>query len=80
MICGGKTDEAQLYIEPTLIRCTADSTAPIMQEEIFGPLLPIIVIPDIKFAINFIRARCVHSTHAHTVGIQTYTSTDIEPN
>ena len=52
VISGGKHDESQLFIEPTLLRCSADSNAPIMQEEIFGPLLPIITIPDIKFAVN----------------------------
>ncbi len=41
ILVGGKTDEAQLYIEPTLMDdILMDS--PIMKEEIFGPILPII--------------------------------------
>lgn len=41
IVAGGKTDRAQLYIEPTLLDNIALDT-PIMQEEIFGPLLPIL--------------------------------------
>lgn len=38
---GGHQDADKLYIEPTLlVQVTAD--APIMQEEIFGPILPVI--------------------------------------
>jgi aldehyde dehydrogenase (NAD+) len=38
---GGQYDEAALYIAPTLlVQVTPD--APVMQEEIFGPLLPVI--------------------------------------
>lgn len=41
ILAGGRTDEAALQIEPTLLdRVSLDS--PIMREEIFGPLLPII--------------------------------------
>jgi aldehyde dehydrogenase (NAD+) len=41
-IChGGKTDEKNLQISPTLIY-KADWSLPVMQEEIFGPLLPIL--------------------------------------
>lgn len=38
---GGQQDADKLYIEPTLlVQVTAD--APVMQEEIFGPILPVI--------------------------------------
>ena len=41
IITGGKTDQAQLYISPTLMdQVTVESQ--IMKEEIFGPILPII--------------------------------------
>jgi aldehyde dehydrogenase (NAD+) len=41
IIYGGKHDAANLFIEPTILDdVTVDS--PIMQEEIFGPLLPIL--------------------------------------
>ena len=41
IIYGGKYDESRLYIEPTLIH-NVSLESPLMQEEIFGPILPII--------------------------------------
>lgn len=38
---GGETDEEGLYIAPTLLE-QVDPSAPVMQEEIFGPILPVI--------------------------------------
>ncbi|WP_121352964.1 aldehyde dehydrogenase [Flavisolibacter nicotianae] len=38
---GGKHDAAAGYIEPTLLEIS-DCSAPVMQEEIFGPLLPVL--------------------------------------
>lgn len=53
---GGKTDPDDLYIEPTiLINVTADD--PIMQDEIFGPILPIVNIENAFDAIKFINGR-----------------------
>jgi aldehyde dehydrogenase (NAD+) len=41
IISGGNYDEADLFIEPTLIE-DVNLQDPIMQEEIFGPIMPII--------------------------------------
>ncbi len=41
VILGGKSDRAQLFIEPTLMDAV-DINSPIMKDEIFGPILPII--------------------------------------
>jgi len=38
---GGETDEQKLYISPTILE-NISITDPIMQEEVFGPILPII--------------------------------------
>jgi aldehyde dehydrogenase (NAD+) len=38
---GGRTDENELYIEPTILT-SSDLNSPIMQEEIFGPILPVL--------------------------------------
>jgi aldehyde dehydrogenase (NAD+) len=51
---GGKTISAERYIEPTVIY-PAKWQEPIMQEEIFGPLLPVLVYSDIQEAIKKIR-------------------------
>lgn len=41
ILYGGKADPETRCIEPTLLECT-DMDAPVMQEEIFGPIFPII--------------------------------------
>lgn len=53
---GGGTDRAKLAIEPTLLdRVTWDD--PVMQEEIFGPILPVLEYDDISDTIPTINAR-----------------------
>lgn len=53
---GGNYDEATRYIAPTILYpVTPDD--PIMQNEIFGPILPVITIESIDEAIQFINAR-----------------------
>ncbi len=52
---GGASDLKSLFIEPTLVNVKAD--APIMQEEIFGPILPLIAMSDTQEIIEFINAR-----------------------
>ncbi|TPX37173.1 hypothetical protein SmJEL517_g00792 [Synchytrium microbalum] len=53
---GGKTNEEDLYIEPTLIVDVAPDSK-ILTEEIFGPLLYIVEIPSMTDAIKYIRQR-----------------------
>lgn len=53
---GGQHEENTCYIEPTvLIDVKADSK--VMQEEIFGPLLPIITVQNVDEAIQFINQK-----------------------
>ena len=54
IFAGGKTISAERYIEPTIL-CPAQWKDPIMQEEIFGPLLPVLAYSNINEAINEIR-------------------------
>jgi len=46
ILLGGKTDKEDKYIEPTLIELS-DESLPVMQEEIFGPILPVISFNDL---------------------------------
>ncbi len=56
ILMGGKTDINDLYIAPTLIDgVTADD--PVMQGEIFGPILPIIEYEKLDDAIRFVNSR-----------------------
>ena len=57
VVLGGQTDEADLYIAPTVIDVEDPATHPAMQEEIFGPVLPMIGYNSIDEAIAFINAR-----------------------
>jgi aldehyde dehydrogenase (NAD+) len=53
---GGKTDAAQRYIEPTVLS-NVGFDAPIMSEEIFGPVLPVIRYKSLDDALAQINAR-----------------------
>ena len=53
---GGEMDAPSRYIGPTLLT-EVDPASPIMQEEIFGPLLPILKVPDMEAAVAFVNAR-----------------------
>ena len=53
---GGDKDESQGRIAPTLLTDVLPDD-PIMQEEIFGPLLPIIKVENIETAIHFVQRR-----------------------
>ncbi|MDQ3230417.1 MAG: aldehyde dehydrogenase family protein, partial [Pseudobdellovibrionaceae bacterium] len=50
---GGRADAGQLLIEPTLLT-GVQRQDPVMQEEIFGPILPIIPVKDLSQAKKFI--------------------------
>ena len=55
---GGGTDRSTCYISPTLIGVTsADLHKPLMTDEIFGPLLPILEVESMDEAIDFVNAR-----------------------
>ena len=58
---GGDVDAKARYVSPTLLEFGSDKTAfersATMQHEIFGPLLPILVVKDESEAIALIRAR-----------------------
>ena len=56
IICGGENSEENHYFEPTLIdRVPEDST--LLQEEIFGPVLPIVTVKDADEAVDFINRK-----------------------
>lgn len=53
---GGKIDTEEKFIEPTvLVDVTSDDL--VMQEEIFGPILPIVNVNNAFDAIKFINGR-----------------------
>ena len=54
VILGGKRDKKDLYIEPTLLQIS-DTNTSVMQEEIFGPVLPIISFANMQDALKIIK-------------------------
>ncbi|WP_330327314.1 aldehyde dehydrogenase family protein [Streptomyces pseudovenezuelae] len=55
-VVGGTSDRTTKYIAPTVL-ADVDPEAPVMQEEIFGPVLPIVTVPGLDAAIDFINDR-----------------------
>ena len=53
---GGQTDPAERYIAPTvLVDVSPDS--PIMQDEVFGPILPVLEIDSVEAVIVWVNSR-----------------------
>nr|XP_056708008.1 aldehyde dehydrogenase family 3 member B1-like [Euleptes europaea] len=53
---GGETDECDRYIAPTVL-ADVKEWEPVMQEEIFGPVLPILTVSGLDEAIQYINCR-----------------------
>ncbi|MEU6773561.1 aldehyde dehydrogenase family protein [Streptomyces sp. NPDC046759] len=53
---GGETDRDAKYIAPTVL-VDVDPASPVMQEEIFGPILPVVTVAGLDEAIGFINDR-----------------------
>lgn len=56
VLVGGMWDEHTMQIEPTVLD-NVSKDSPIMQEEIFGPILPVLEFGEIKEAEDFIKSR-----------------------
>jgi aldehyde dehydrogenase (NAD+) len=56
ILAGGERDKAQKYIAPTVLTGVGDD-ALVMQEEIFGPVLPVLAYNDLAEPIAAINAR-----------------------
>jgi aldehyde dehydrogenase (NAD+) len=56
VVVGGKTDRANRYIAPTVLRGVSEDS-PAMQDEIFGPILPVFSVKSLDEAIDFVNRR-----------------------
>lgn len=56
LVCGGTVSPGTLQIAPTVL-CGVTGEDPVMQQEIFGPILPIIPYDTLEEAEKFIRSR-----------------------
>jgi len=56
VVLGGEADAAENYLAPTLL-ADVPPLAPLMQEEIFGPILPVLKVASMDEAVAFVNAR-----------------------
>ena len=56
VVFGGRGDPDALKIQPTVLDDISPDD-PVMQEEIFGPVLPVLPFQDVQEALDFIRSR-----------------------
>lgn len=56
LVAGGQYDAATRWMAPTVLGGVARDSA-VMQEEIFGPILPLVEITDLDDALGFVTAR-----------------------
>ncbi len=56
ILYGGEAVREERYIAPTIMDCIAPDS-PLLQEEIFGPLLPVLEFGDLEEAIQFVNER-----------------------
>lgn len=55
LVSGGGSDAAARYIEPTVLH--VDAQAQLMDNEIFGPVLPLVTVDSLADALDFINER-----------------------
>ncbi|UFH57447.1 aldehyde dehydrogenase family protein [Spirosoma sp. KNUC1025] len=55
VVTGGKTDDSDNYIAPTLLADVTTDHA-VMKEEIFGPVLPVLTYQNLDEAIEFVNS------------------------
>ncbi|XP_052667949.1 aldehyde dehydrogenase family 3 member B2-like isoform X1 [Harpia harpyja] len=55
-VIGGQTDKEERYVAPTVL-VDVQPSDPIMHEEVFGPILPIVIVANMDEAIDFINSR-----------------------
>ena len=80
VVAGGECDEAERYFAPTIVVDPA-MDSPLMQEEIFGPILPVAAVDSWSEAVRIVRDHsrplCVYaftSNPAHAEEVERYTS------
>lgn len=52
---GGESNESSLFIEPTVL-VNVKQSDPVMQEEIFGPILPIVCVENAYDALQVVNS------------------------
>jgi aldehyde dehydrogenase (NAD+) len=56
VVLHGRTDAARRRLEPTIVKDVAEGDS-LLEEELFGPILPIVPVDSLRQAIDFVNAR-----------------------
>jgi len=56
VVIGGQVNSDSRYMSPTAV-LVSDVSSPVMQDEIFGPILPIVIVDDFEQAKAFVKER-----------------------
>ncbi len=56
VVTGGDYDAGQNYLAPTILRNVREDS-PVMQDEIFGPILPVLKVQNMDAAVEFVNKR-----------------------
>lgn len=56
IVLGGEWDAGERYLAPTLV-ADVPMDSPLMREEIFGPILPVVRVPSMEAAVEAVNAR-----------------------
>ena len=59
VVLGGRSDPEQLRIEPTVVAVREPQSDPLMAEELFGPVLPLLLV--------FLQGQCGGEVVVHKV-------------
>eukprot|EP00580_Thalassiosira_gravida_P021314 CAMPEP_0201679740 /NCGR_PEP_ID=MMETSP0494-20130426/49161_1 /ASSEMBLY_ACC=CAM_ASM_000839 /TAXON_ID=420259 /ORGANISM="Thalassiosira gravida, Strain GMp14c1" /LENGTH=398 /DNA_ID=CAMNT_0048163313 /DNA_START=12 /DNA_END=1208 /DNA_ORIENTATION=- len=78
VIYGGKHhDIHERFVAPTIVEATSDST--IMKEEIFGPLLAIVTVPNVDTGIQFVNTHFTNKGE-HPLALYIFSKNEDERN
>jgi aldehyde dehydrogenase (NAD+) len=56
IVAGGQADESDRFLAPTVLADVKPDSV-VMEDEIFGPILPVLKVRDVDAAISFVNAR-----------------------
>ncbi|PPQ68235.1 hypothetical protein CVT24_005043, partial [Panaeolus cyanescens] len=70
VVVRGKVDEERLMIEPCVIVVDQAGKDVLLEEEIFGPILPVVIVGSVDAAIKFVNER------PHALTLYLFTETD----
>lgn len=57
IVIGGQHDRKDLYMAPTMVSPIASNESGLMEQEIFGPILPIVPVEDVDEAIRIVNSK-----------------------